>query len=97
MVKFSCRGRHRNGINICGSQDCDGNTFHSLYPLLLGVIGYNTGYSSPDVPGVVLNGAVTGELTTLGYVVDHHGQPAALVLGGEGDHISRGTVDILIS
>ena len=57
-------------------------TVYSLFSLLLSVIGYNAGHSSPDVPGVILNGAVTGELTTLGYVVYHHGQPAALVLVG---------------
>ena len=49
----------------------------------LGIVGHDAGHCSPDVLGVLLNGAVTGELAALGYVANHHAQPAVLVLGGE--------------
>ena len=53
---------------------------HLLYFLLLWNTGHNTGRGTPDVLGILLNGTVTGELATLGYVMDHHGTPALLVL-----------------
>lgn len=57
---------------------------NSLYFLLLAIVGDNAGLGSPDVFGVLLNGTVTGELATLGYVVYHHVQPPLPVLQGGG-------------
>ena len=73
------RERERGGKTLYVSMDKN-----SLNCLLLGVIRDNTCLGSPDVVGVLLDGAVTGELATLGYVVDHHGQPALPVLQGGG-------------
>lgn len=39
-----------------------------------------TGLHSPDLPGVLGNGAVTGEFTTAGDVMDHHLGPLLRVL-----------------
>ena len=58
--------------------------------LLLAIVGDNTGLGSPDVFGVLLNGTVTGELATLGYVVDHHVQPPLPILQGGGGGGGRG-------
>ena len=69
----------------------------SLNCLLLGVIRNNTCFGSPDVVGVLLDGAVTGELATLGYVVDHHGQPALPVLQGGGGCKSNMNIHIYTS
>ena len=66
--------------NSAAEWQCRVGENHLLYTFLLDVIGHNTGHSSPDVFGVLLNGTITGKLPTAGYVVNHHGQPAVLVL-----------------
>lgn len=61
-----------------------GGVDHSLFALLLGLIWYHTWFSTPDIFGILLNSAVTRELTTHGYVMNHHSQPPTLILGEEG-------------
>ena len=57
--------------------------------LLPGLNWHHTGRGTPDLPSVLLDGTVTGELATIGNIVHYHREPALLVLQ-RGERRGRG-------